>query len=519
MSRYYLGLDSSTQSLSAVVIDSESTEIVYQRSLKYIDDLQAYGVCDGFLPITTPGVVHAPPLMWIEALDQLLLDMQADGFAMQQILAVSGCAQQHATVYLAKGFNSSLQNCDPQLALQHQLQNIFTRKTSPIWMDSSTTEQCAAITLAMGGEKNLNRVTGSIAVERFSGAQIKKFADTHPEAYAQTESIMLVSSFMASLFAGHHIGIDYTDASGMNLLDIQSKQWHKQALSCCGDQLQDKLQTPLNPQLSVGTITQYFVHRYGFSAKCKVLPWCGDNPSSLIGLGLVEPGMTAISLGTSDTCFGLFKALPKSMSSWAHTFVAPTLDYMSLLCFKNGALARNAIRQQFKLDWEEFSNLLKSTPPGNQGAMMLPWFDSEIVPKISSAGVKRFDLNSSDTAANCRAVIEAQMMAMCNHAVAAGLQPTSIRATGGGSQNPAILQIMADVFACPVDTITISNSAALGAALRAVFTVENKSWLKTVLPFSKVQQNSTILPNADVVPLYQSLKKRYAQREENQLNR
>lgn len=514
MSRYYLGLDSSTQSLSAILIDAESGQLVYEQSLNYSTELTAYGVTDGFLPSEIPDVVHAPPLMWVEALDQLLMQMQVNDLPMKEIVAVTGAAQQHGSVYVGSVFDDRLKNCNPQMSLHKQLQGCFTRDTSPIWMDTSTTEQCATLTKVIGGEAKVNQVTGSIAVERFTGAQIMKFADIQPNAYLKTGAIMLVSSFMASLFSGRHVGIDFTDASGMNLLDIRSKQWHPAALACCGDQLQDKLKPAINPQLLLGSIASYFSHRYGFNPVCKVLPWCGDNPSSLIGLGLVESGMTAISLGTSDTCFGLFKNLPESMSPWAHTFIAPTLDYISLLCFKNGSLAREAIRQQYQLTWEQFSACLDATPPGNQGAMMIPWFDSEIVPKVEHAGVQRFSLELTDIEANCRAVIEAQMMAMSNHTTATGLQPTSIRATGGASQNAAILQIMANVFGCPVDVLqTTSNSAALGAALRAIFTIENKSWNEVVQPFTKVQQTSRIQPDADTEQIYQAMKKIYAERE------
>ncbi len=515
MSRYYLGLDSSTQSLSAVLIDAESGQLVNQQSLNYAAELPAYNVTDGFLPSTSPGVVHAPPLMWVEALDQLLKQMQADKLPMNEIVAVAGAAQQHGSVYVGADFEARLKNCNPQKPLQKQLQNCFTRSTSPIWMDTSTTDQCTAITKALGGADQLIKATGSTATERFSGAQIKKFADKHPEDYVRTKAIMLVSSFMASLFSGRHVGIDLTDASGMNLLDIRHKQWYSAALACCGDHLQDKLKPPVNPQLPLGTISTYFTDRYGFNSNCMVLPWCGDNPSSLIGLGLVEPGMTAISLGTSDTCFGLFKDLPESMSPWAHTFIAPTLDYMSLLCFKNGSLAREAVRRQYQQSWEQFSACLEATPPGNQGAMMLPWFDTEIVPRIKHAGVQRYSLEATDIQANCRAVIEAQMIAMCNHASAAGLKPTSIRATGGASQNRAILQVMANVFDCPVDVLqTTTNSTALGAALRAVVAVERKTWKETVQPFTKTQYASQTIPDAAAVAVYQKMKKRYAEREQ-----
>lgn len=517
MSRLYLGLDCSTQSISAVLIDAASHQVVYERVLNFFTDLKGYGVTDGFLPGGEAGVVHAPPLMWVEALDKLLLQMLADGCAMGRIMAVAGSGQQHGSVYVNRSFEAALKVCEPGTALHQQLTGIFTRQTSPIWMDSSTSVQCTEITAAFGGADKVNEVTGSITVERFTGAQILKFSEQEPEAYAQTESIMLVSSFIASLFAGCHVGIDYTDASGMNILDIHTKAWHPTALAVCGDNLRDKLADPIDPSRSVGTISDYFVQRYGFDSACRVVPWSGDNPSSLIGLGLVEEGMTAVSLGTSDTCFGLMKQLPEKMSPCAHTFIAPTNDYMLLLCFKNGSLAREAVRRKFNLSWDEFSVAIESTRPGNGGAIMLPWFGSEIVPKVDQPGIYCFDLNEKDSAANCRAIVEAQMMSMRNHAEEAGLVPTSIRATGGASRNRAILQVMADVFACPVDVLEISNGAALGACLRAVQAVEQKTWQEVVEPFTRVKTELRTEPDSNASAIYQQLRKIYAEREAEQL--
>ena len=123
MSRYYLGLDSSTQSLSAILIDAESSQLVYEQSLNYSNELLAYGVIDGFLPNKTPGVVHAPPLMWVEALDQLLMQMQSDNVPMKEIVAVAGSAQQHGSVYLNASFDSSIKALNPKAPLQEQLQD------------------------------------------------------------------------------------------------------------------------------------------------------------------------------------------------------------------------------------------------------------------------------------------------------------------------------------------------------------------------------------------------------------
>ncbi len=516
MSRLYLGLDCSTQSLSAVLIDAGNGRIVYQQSLIYADELRGYGVSNGFLP-GTAGEVHAPPLMWVEALDKLLLRMRQDGCAMQRIVAVAGSGQQHGSVYVNRSFNKALHSLDPGKALHGQLTGVFSRATAPIWMDTSTGRQCAEITAAFGGPDKVNQATGSAAAERFTGPQIKKFAEQQPEAYAQTHAILLVSSFMASLCAGRHVGIDYTDASGMNLLDIRYRNWHPTALAVCGTDLAEKLTPPVDPRIPHGMIAAYFVKRYGFSPACRVLPWSGDNPGSLIGLGLVEPGMTAVSLGTSDTCFGVMRQLPETMCRWAHTFVAPTNDYMLLLCFKNGSLAREAVRKQYNLSWEQFAAAIAATPPGNNGAMMLPWFESEIVPKVDRPGAQRFGLDKQDAAANCRAVVEGQMMSIRNHAEQAGLLPKSIRVTGGASQNRAILKIIADVFGCPVDVLETDNSAALGAALRALHAVERKSWPEVVSAFTGVQKHRHVVPDTEAGVVYERLRKIFAEREAEQL--
>ena len=101
-----------------------------------------------------------------------------------------------------------------------QLRDVWARATAPVWLDSSTPEACAAITAAVGGAPALARLTGSRAFERFTGPQIRAFAERQPEGYATTERVHLVSSFMASLLTGTHAPLDPGDASGMNLMDI-----------------------------------------------------------------------------------------------------------------------------------------------------------------------------------------------------------------------------------------------------------------------------------------------------------
>ena len=99
MSRLFVGLDVSTQSLSAVIIDLDTRTVVYETSIGFDSALPRYGTHNGVLPNPDPKVVHAPPLMWAEALDILFEKMRRDGVKLGEVLAISGSGQQHGSVY------------------------------------------------------------------------------------------------------------------------------------------------------------------------------------------------------------------------------------------------------------------------------------------------------------------------------------------------------------------------------------------------------------------------------------
>ena len=89
----------------------------------------------------------------------------------------------------------------------------------------------------------------------------------------------------------------------------------------------------------------------------------GDNPCSLVGLGLIgDDRKRAVSLGTSDTYFGYRAQLERQGPPVGHVFGAADGGGMFLLCFKNGSLARERIKNDFGLSWASFSDLLLNTP-------------------------------------------------------------------------------------------------------------------------------------------------------------
>jgi len=518
----FLGIDCSTQSLSAILVDFEKGKIVWNKSLIFEKTFPEYQTTSGALRFKDSLVVHSPPLMWVEALDRLFEEMVQEGVDAGAILAIAGSAQQHGSVYLDKSFASRIQSLVPESGLKEQLAGCFSRETSPIWMDASTNVECDEIRDAMNGWEKVALATGSDAFERFTGPQIRKFFKEEPMSYEETDTIALVSSFMSSLLSGKISPIDYGDGSGMNLMDIQKKRWHPKMLDATAPHLEKKLPPLAESWRVVGKIHPYFSRKYGVNPEALSLVWTGDNPASLIGLGLIDEGTIGISVGTSFTYFGALKSFHIDPTGAGNLFVSPTGDYMPLNCFLNGALAIQKIRTEYGLDWEGFDRALAATRPGNDGAILLPYFEPEIIPKVLKAGVGRFDLDPKDSSANCRALIEAQMMSMRLHASWLKMKPTRIYATGGVSNQERILQIMADVHSCSVWKSEVAKSTALGAALIAVYGFfleqgSKKNWQEVVGKFTK-PSGRPVEPHAEAVRVYNKLVEKYADCEKKWIN-
>ena len=516
----YLGFDASTQSLTATLIevDQDRREILLETSMVYDAELPEYGTDHGVLRGADPAVVAAPPLMWVDALDRMMARLVAlQPQAMSRLSAISGSAQQHGSVYLNDRWLPALSNARASATLANELAGVFSRPLAPVWMDSSTSRECAEIEAAVGGETELARNTGSRAFERFTGPQIRAFGNSNPEAYRRTARIHLVSSFHASLLAGEDSPIDVGDGSGMNLMDLDTRSWWPPALDATAPDLARRLPIVRPSWTPAGTLAPYWRDRYGLPA-ARVIVWSGDNPCSLIGTGLVGEGQLGISLGTSDTVCGMMRTLRIHDAGIGYVSASPTGDYMGTTVFKNGSLARERVRDQYGMNWALFSEALRSRPPGNRGAMMLPWFDPEITPRVLTPGVRRVSLDPTDAPANVRAIIEAQMMAMANHTTWMATSSREIRAMGGASGNRDVLQVMADVFGAEVIRSRAGNAAALGAALRAwhgdrAAVNDPIGWDDVVEGFTDPDPAWRIAPRPEAVSVYADLRRRYAEAE------
>ncbi len=463
--------------MSLIVIDIEVGNTVYAESLNFEKDFPKYATIAGAVfNDNNPAEAYSYPSLWLDALDEIF-SRTSQNLDLSAVAGISSSGQQHASVWLNS--RSAFGHLNADKSLSENLSVFFSQDIAPIWMDTSTSEECAQITSALGGAENILKLTGSVQTERFTGAQIRKVFLKKPKIYDKTKLIHLNSSFIASVLSGTNAPIDFGDGAGMNLMNIESLNWDLEILDATAKDLSGKLPKLSPSNFVVGDISKYFCDKYGFDQKTQIVISTGDNPSSLVGLGAMLEGSAAISLGTSDTYFAAAKNIQPALN--AHIFGNPAGGFMNLICFKNGSLSRERVKSILDVSWDYFDNTAFETHiPKADNCFVLPFFTDEISPKFSSNNWKFCgkDEHLFSKSEIITSSVESQFMNMFLQAKKMSeLEPKFIILTGGASKSEGIAQTIADIFAAPVcRLLNADNSAALGAALRAANAVTGVSW-------------------------------------------
>ncbi|KAL5612831.1 hypothetical protein BROUX41_004087 [Berkeleyomyces rouxiae] len=516
---HYLGLDLSTQQLKAIVVLSDLT-VVSEAKVDFDADFgPQYGISKGVHINHDDNSVYAPVAMWLEALD-LVLDRLSVKTDMAAIKGISGSCQQHGSVYWSLRAEEKLKALAPEngAGLKEQLEGAFSHPWAPNWQDGSTQQECDQFDAVFGSPVKLAEITGSAAHHRFTGPQIMRLRRLFPDMFANTSRISLVSSFLASVLLGHVAPIDISDACGMNLWDISTGDWNSALLNLVSGGDSDPAATAaLQAKLgsvrrdgggSMGSLSPYFVAKYNMNPDCQVAPFTGDNPATTLALPL-RPMDAMISLGTSTT-FLMSTPYYKPDPAY-HFFNHPTTpgQYMFMLCYKNGGLAREKVRDALPSpaeshdSWASFnSNIAERSPlhiesPQDKAKLGLYFYLNEIVPNIR-AGTWRFECGADGAGLtqlptdkpwaaglDARSIVESQALSMklrsknLVHSPAdrpsLPPQPRRVYLVGGGSLNPAISQVMGDVLGGVEGVYKLDvggNACALGGAYKAVWALE-----------------------------------------------
>jgi xylulokinase len=506
----YLGLDSSTQSLSALLIDTDTGKVVAERSVNFGERLPHYKSPKGFLPSDDAAIKHSDPLMWVEALELVLQDLRSAGVDLGRVRGISGAGQQHGSVYLSKSLDH-VGDWSLSAPLLEQVRPLLSRATSPIWMDSSTSAECAEIARAVGGDERVATITGSRATLRFTGPQIRRFYKTSPAEWQRTAEIHLVSSFIPSLLVGKSVSIDLGDGAGMNLLDLAKADWNDSLLDATAPGPAAEAEATrrqhdggwrdrrlLREEVRLRARHQGHClhrrqpeqpHRHGRQQARHGRHQPGHQRHGVHGHGRASAPIRAATAACSAIRRAVSCPWPASRTARSRARRSPAASALS---------------------WDDFASaIVDKTKPGNGGNMLLPYFVPEITPRVLKAAPRWFGSEAfvagKDGAAAARAVVEAQALSMRLHSDWIGEAMTTVLVTGGASKNRGLLRVLADVFQATIMPLSVSNSSALGGALRAAQGVDGSAWQNLYAQFSPPDRDLAVEPNPSTRSVYQQL--------------
>jgi len=579
--KWSLGVNSSTQSTTFTLRDAVTGEILLQHREKYNDPHYArFGAPEGFLTdvhARDPKSYRVKAIMlavaFYRGMAMVRQKVEANGWLMSNIKAISGAGQQHGIVLLNKKAREILASLDPNLSLEElekRLEEIFADPEATIWMNKTdgTEKGAARITQFYGGPLETKEATGSEAELRFSGPAILERYDGYQQATATTwgevDTILDIAAFIQALCRGDaRTPWGWTDASGTNLMDIRTHQW-REGIDELAPGLTGKLTALAPPATVVGKISPYLT-KFGLSSDTDVATFDGDNPSGAIGQRTaLEPDTCSVSLGTSDvlTAAGikkgdLKKVLRRPTRIHSNVFVLPTGKYMEIACVQNGSLALQSIRDRCipneeaaaifakrhgrqpdmnanedkdKIDvikWEIFEKLISECPPGNNGAMMIPMNTQEEVVRIPfdpnnpiAFTANLTDLSPQNRAQVLRAAVEGRILFLRWLADQMGLKVTRINLTGGASVSKTIQHMVADIFDANVymlkeDREPVSGGSAINAWKGHYDSTHKRklSWNKAIGDFAAIDEEKTIHPDRTPngrVQIYKALRIPYA---------
>lgn len=515
--RLALGLDSSTQSLSAIVIDIDSAEKCFEHAIDYRADerTDCFGIGEDYiLPPKSEGEAEQPPLMYLASLDAMFADIRQAGIPMEKIVTINTSGQQHGHVYLNKNlsiiFSNLLRTESSTLDLKTLLAGVFSYFTAPIWMTANTLAQTDHVRKAVGGKTEIIERSGSDAPLRFTGAVIRRVAEQSSGEYAATEKIQLISSFIpAVLTANPSVPIDTGNGCGMSLMNYRKKEWDSdliaataQGLPGGSEELQRKLPELTSPDTVVGNIAKYFVEKYGFSDACTIVAGSGDNPQAKVPVA-----GDLLSLGTSFVNMVSTDGNTLDPEGYANAMYDGIGRPFMFGCRTNGAMVWDAVRSNYGLAKEEYEPAEKALNEVSPGQFITFWQPKTESFPVSGAFdiVRTSETKKSTLAEDYTGVIETSLAAVYVYSqVFTNQTEDPLHVTGGATESPQIMRRVAGIWNRPAISVE-KGGAALGAAVAGVKAYcDNIGESFDIEAFSAavLKRGELIQPNADDVKAY-----------------
>lgn len=438
-----IGIDSGTQSTKALVVDANTGKVAGTGS-------QAYDL----IPHLPPGAKEQHPQTWIDAsaaaIRQALRQAKAKS---SEVVAIGVSGQQHGFVPLDESGN--------------------VIRPAKLWCDTSTQKESNEIMKAMGGAKNSIKSIGNHVLPGFTASKILWMKKNEPENYKRLATVLLPHDYLNFWLTGERV-MEYGDASGTALFNVKSRRWSGPATKAIDPDLIEKLPKVIRSDQPAGMLHPETARYLGLSPEVVVSAGGGDNMMGAIGTGNTKAGLITASFGTSGTIYACADEPVIDPAGEIAAFCDSTNRWLPLLCTMNVTVATELIRNDFKWTHERFAAEAEKSPVGSEGLFLLPYLEGERTPNVPNGTGVWMGANSRTFTSQhlARASMEGVTMGMnygLRRLADLGVKPKQIRATGGGAKSKVWRQIMADIFNAELVTLTVSEGAAYGSALQALW--------------------------------------------------
>ena len=395
-----------------------------------------------------PGWSEQNPRDWFEKSIEGLKELTA-GCEKAQIRGISFGGQMHGLV-----------------ALDEQDEVI---RPAILWNDGRTGKQTDYLNQVIGKE-TLSNYTANIAFAGFTAPKILWMRENEPENFARIRRIMLPKDYLAYRLSGTFC-TDYSDASGMLLLDVRNKCWSKEMMEICGV-TEEQLPRLYESWEPVGTLKPELAKELEFPADVKIIAGAGDNAAAAVGTGTIGNGACNISLGTSGTLFISSHTFGVDEHNALHSFAHADGHYHLMGCMLSAASCNKWWMDEILKTTDYQGEQAAITGLGENPVFYLPYLMGERSPHNDPDARAAFIGMSMDTTREdmTLAVLEGVAFGLRDSLEVArsiGVRPTRTKICGGGAKSPLWRKIIASVMNLDVDLIESEEGPGYGAAILA----------------------------------------------------
>lgn len=338
-----------------------------------------------------------------------------------------------------------------------------------LWNDGRTTEETAYLNEQIGRER-LTGYTANIAFAGFTAPKILWMQKNEPDLWAKVKKIMLPKDYLAHRLSGTFC-TDYSDASGMLLMDVKNKCWSKEMMEICHvsrEQLPDLYES----FEVVGTLKKEIASELGVPETVKVIAGAGDNAAAAVGTGTVGANHCNLSLGTSGTLFVSSDKFGVDEHNALHSFAHADGGYHLMGCMLSAASCNKWWMDEI-LKTKDYAGEQKGIQTlGENQVFYLPYLMGERSPHNNPDARAMFVGMSMDTTREdmTLAVLEGVAFGLRDSLEVArslGIRIDSSRICGGGAKSPLWRQIIAAVMNVKLEIIESEEGPGYGAAILA----------------------------------------------------